>query len=106
MIFVSMVIEAEPEESTGLAEAMSTMMEKTRAEPGCITYTYARDIAAPNRFHLTEIWQSEALMDQHIDASHSSEFVSVLNVSARIVSVKAFAGDAEKFRIRAPAPRS
>lgn len=103
MIFVSMVIDANPDGRDKLIAAMDEMMAHTRTEPGCLVYTYSRDLTDPNRFHLSEIWDSQDLMEEHIDAPHSARFVSVLGNTAKIGSVKAFAGDVAKFRIRAPA---
>mgnify|MGYP002623014632 CR=1 FL=1 len=105
MIFVSMVIDALPGQHSRLAAAMADMMAETRHEAGCVVYTYACDLTEPGRFHLCEIWETLALMEDHIDAEHSLRFMSVLNETAKISQVKAFGGDVEKVRIRAPAPR-
>ena len=105
MIFVSMVIEAQPQGRDALAAAMEAMMTTTRGEAGCVAYTYSADLSDPNRFHLVEIWENEPLMDAHIDADHSYAFIAALNQHGRITSVKAFDGEARKFRIRAPKPR-
>jgi quinol monooxygenase YgiN len=105
MIFVSMVIEAQPQGRDPLTAAMQAMMTTTRHETGCIAYTYSADLSDPNRFHLVEIWESEEVMDAHIDADHSYAFIAALNQHGRITSVKAFDGEAHKFRIRAPNPR-
>lgn len=106
MIFVSMVIDADPQKRDALAAAMATMMAATRREAGCLIYTYSEDLADPNRFHLCEIWENADLMGAHIDADHAAAFVDVLTDSAKISSVKAFIGEVEKFRIRAPLPRA
>ncbi|NMG41680.1 hypothetical protein GRZ55_20790 [Chelativorans sp. ZYF759] len=105
MIFVSMTIDALPGQRDLLAAAMADMMAETRRESGCIVYTYARDLADPDRFHLCEMWETLAAMEDHIDAGHSLRFTSVLGDVAKISQVKAFGGDVEKVRIRAPAPR-
>jgi quinol monooxygenase YgiN len=105
MIFVSMVIEAVPSERDRLVAAMAAMMEETRREEGCVVYTYAQDLADPNRFHLCEMWESLPPMERHIDAPHSARFVATLGETARITAVKAFGGEVEKVRIRAPGSR-
>jgi quinol monooxygenase YgiN len=103
MIFVSMVIRANPGTRDQLAEAMAAMMTDTRKEPGAVVYTYAADLADPDIFHLTEIWQSEAEMEAHIDAVHSRRFVQTLGGMATFVSVKAYSSTGTaKHRIRAP----
>lgn len=105
MIFVSMVIEAAHDRRDALISAMRTMMTTTLSEAGCLVYTYSADLSDPNRFHLVEIWENEQLMDAHIDADHSYAFVTTLSDCGRIASLKAFDGEAHKFRIRAPKPR-
>ena len=105
MIFVSMDIEAKPGGRDILIAAMQKMATTTRSEAGCIAYTFSAGLADPDRFHLVEIWENEELMDAHIDADDAGVFVGVLNEHGRITSVKAFEGEARKFRIRAPKPR-
>jgi len=98
-----MVIEAQESSIERLTSAMAGMMAETRSEAGCLTYTYSRDLEVENRFHLCEIWETSELMEAHIDAAHSVRFVAILNELAQIRAVKAFGGDVEKVRIRAPA---
>lgn len=105
MIFVGMVIEAAAGRREELKQAMKTMMAITRNEAGCVTYTYSADLDIPDRFHLLEMWENEELMNAHIDAEHSADFVAILGEAGRIVSLKAFSGDAQKFRVRLPSSK-
>ena len=106
MIFVSMTIDAQPGKAEELAAAMAEMMATTRLEAGCTVYTYSRDFADSNRFHLCEMWENEPLMNAHIDAPHSAAFVAVLATHGRISTMKAFGGEVQKHRIRAPSTPS
>lgn len=102
MIFVSMVIDALPGQADELASAMHVMMAKTREEAGCVAYTYSRDLTQAERFHLCEMWESEPLMEAHIDAPHAAEFVAVLSRTGKLSNVRAFGGEVQKHRIRTP----
>lgn len=46
------------------------VIDTTLQEEGCISYQLNRDTDNPRRFVWTEEWQSKALLDQHIRASH------------------------------------
>ncbi|QGY29234.1 putative quinol monooxygenase [Pantoea cypripedii] len=46
------------------------VIEETLKEPGCMTYQLNRDSQNPRRFIWTEEWQSQALLEQHLNAPH------------------------------------
>ena len=45
-------------------------MTATRAEDGCIAYSYAEDVAEPGLIHVFEIWRDEAALLAHFAAPH------------------------------------
>ena len=49
---------------------MTAMMTATRAEDGCIAYSYAEDVAEPGLIHVFEIWRDAAALDAHFETSH------------------------------------
>ena len=56
-----------------LAEArpmMRTVIAATRAEPGCLAYSYAEDVAEPGLFRVTELWASREALSAHFDTPH------------------------------------
>ncbi len=55
-------------------EALVTMMEASRAEDGCIDYTFAQDIGDPNTIVLFERWRDEAALAAHGASAHMAEF--------------------------------
>jgi quinol monooxygenase YgiN len=62
---------AKSEDGSGAARAM---MEATRAEPGCISYTFSADLTEPGLFHLFEEWESQAALDAHFASPHMATF--------------------------------
>ncbi|WP_182343498.1 putative quinol monooxygenase [Comamonas koreensis] len=50
--------------------AMRTMVEASRAEPGCLEYGYAQDVLVPGLIHVKELWSGQAALDAHFASSH------------------------------------
>jgi len=46
----------------------------SRAEPGCLTYSYAEDILEPGLIHVTEAWTDQASLDRHVASTHISQW--------------------------------
>ena len=44
------------------------MIRTSRAEPGCLEYTYSADPIDPGRVVLFEIWESQDALDAHLRA--------------------------------------
>ena len=49
---------------------MLAMLEASRAEDGCITYSYAEDVAEPGLIRVFEAWRDQAALDAHFAAPH------------------------------------
>jgi quinol monooxygenase YgiN len=50
--------------------ALAAMVEATRAETGCVEYSYAEDVLDPGLIHITERWTSRAALDEHLKSPH------------------------------------
>ena len=50
--------------------AMQAMIEGSRAEPGCIDYSYAEDVLDPGLIHVMELWRDQASLDRHFASAH------------------------------------
>ena len=50
---------------------MKAMVEASRAEDGCLDYTYAEDVAEPGRI---EVWRDLAALDAHFQTPHMAEW--------------------------------
>jgi quinol monooxygenase YgiN len=50
--------------------AMATMIEASRAEPGCLEYSYAEDLLEPGLIHVKERWADRAVLAEHLKSAH------------------------------------
>ena len=53
---------------------MARMIEGSRAEPGCRTYSYAEDVLDPGLIRVTETWDDRAALDAHFASTHIAEW--------------------------------
>ena len=59
-------------------DAMATMVEASRAEEGCIGYTYGTDVLDPNKLLIVEKWVDEAALAYHFQTPHMAAFQAAL----------------------------
>lgn len=59
-----------PENLTALKPHMSTVLAASRAEDGCVTYSYAEDVAEPGLIRVYEVWRDQAAIEAHFKAPH------------------------------------
>ena len=45
--------------------AMARIIAASRAEPGCLTYSYAEDVLEPGLFRVSEAWESREALSAH-----------------------------------------
>lgn len=50
--------------------AMARVIAASRAEPGCIEYSYAEDVLEPGLFRVIERWESREALAAHFEAPH------------------------------------
>jgi quinol monooxygenase YgiN len=74
IILVTVVVH--PEDAEAFQSLAATMMLATRAEPGCIEYTFSRAIDETRRFMLTERWQDAAALQTHFATPHMRDFLN------------------------------
>jgi len=49
---------------------MASMVEASRAEAGCLEYSYAEDVVDSGLIHVKERWTNRAALDEHFKSSH------------------------------------
>lgn len=54
--------------------AMSDMITASRAEPGCLQYSYAEDVLDPGLIRVTERWTSRASLADHFESQHIADW--------------------------------
>jgi quinol monooxygenase YgiN len=50
--------------------AMAEMLAASRAEEGCIEYSYAEDVLEPGLIHVKELWVDRAALERHFGSDH------------------------------------
>jgi quinol monooxygenase YgiN len=82
-----------------LAEAhggMERVIVASRAEPGCLSYSYAEDLLQPGLFRVIETWQSREALAAHFESPHMIAWRrerEELGMSGRIVTAYAVASE-------------
>jgi quinol monooxygenase YgiN len=57
--------------------AMARMVEATRAEHGCLEYSYAEDLFDAGLIHVKELWADQAALDRHFASAHIAAWRAV-----------------------------
>jgi quinol monooxygenase YgiN len=78
LLVIAGQIEIDPAHREVAVAAAIDMMEATRREPGCISYTFSGDLADPGRFRLFEEWESQEALDAHFASPHMARFQKAL----------------------------
>ncbi len=69
-VIIAGTVRAPPESLAALRPHQLTMLAASRAEDGCITYSYGEDVAEPGLIRVFEVWRDEAAIDAHFKAPH------------------------------------
>ncbi|MEM7411522.1 MAG: putative quinol monooxygenase [Myxococcota bacterium] len=76
MLVVAGVVRLNPEKREEAMVAAREMMTATRAEAGCISYTFSADLDDPGAFRIFEEWKDQAALDAHFEAPHMATFAA------------------------------
>lgn len=63
-------MKAKPDRVEEARELLLSLIEPTRAEAGCIGYTFHQDANAPGSFMFYETWASRQALDEHLATPH------------------------------------
>ena len=74
MILVVGQFRLPPENLAAGREALLRVIKATRAEPGCIDYAYAEDLAEPGLIRVSEKWESREALAAHFEAAHMKQW--------------------------------
>lgn len=74
MLVIAGRIALDPAHREAAIAAAVEVMEATRQEPGCISYTFSADLSDPGRFLLFEEWESEEALAAHFQTPHMASF--------------------------------
>ncbi|MCU1374515.1 MAG: antibiotic biosynthesis monooxygenase [Actinomycetia bacterium] len=66
MLLVTGTFELDPADREAFLAGRLDMMRTSRAEDGCLEYTFAADLLEPGRVILSERWRDRAALDAHL----------------------------------------
>jgi quinol monooxygenase YgiN len=65
-----------PPENVALALPMAQcVVTATRAEDGCVAYSYAQDLFDPGLIHVSEAWRDRAALAAHFKSAHMQAWI-------------------------------
>jgi len=79
---ISAQVFLKPDKVDAFLAATKSLIEKSRAEEGCISYSLYQDPQDKTRFLFFEEWKNQAAVDYHFATEHFQKFGEVLNECA------------------------
>jgi len=74
-----------------LKGVLAANVAATRAEQGCLHYSYGVDLDDPNLLHISEQWRDEASVEAHMTAPHMGTLMAALGAAnIEALSVKSY----------------
>ncbi len=73
-ILIAGTVRVPPENLDRFKPHMERMLAASRAEDGCITYSYAIDVADPGLVRVFEAWRDQSAIEAHFKAPHMAEW--------------------------------
>jgi quinol monooxygenase YgiN len=74
MLIIAGSLSFDPSDRDEVIGSLRRITELSRQDEGCVEYSWAEDLDAPNVFRFFECWESQALFDTHLAAPHEKEF--------------------------------
>jgi quinol monooxygenase YgiN len=76
MLLIVGTVRLPPDRLEAARPAMAKMIAGSRAETGCIAYSYAEDLLEPGLIRVNELWRDGAALDAHFASAHIAEWRS------------------------------
>jgi quinol monooxygenase YgiN len=73
-VIIAGTVRVPPENIARFKPHMEKMLAASRAEDGCLTYSYAVDVAEPGLIRVFEAWRDRAAIEAHFQAPHMAEW--------------------------------
>jgi len=78
MIVIAGKITIDPGHRDKAIAAAVELMQETRKETGCLSYTFSADLVDPGCFRIFEEWESAEALTTHFTRPHMTRFQSVV----------------------------
>jgi len=69
-LIIAGTVRVPPQNLPALKPHMLAMLAASRAEDGCLTYSYGEDVAEPGLIRVFETWRDQAAIEAHFKAPH------------------------------------
>jgi quinol monooxygenase YgiN len=73
-VIVAGTVRVPPESLEAFREHMTNMLAASRAEPGCLEYSYAVDVQDPGLVRVFEVWRDQADLEAHFRTPHMARW--------------------------------
>jgi quinol monooxygenase YgiN len=73
-VIIAGTVRVPPENLEAFRPHMARMLGASRAEDGCLTYSYAVDVQDPGLIRVFEAWRDQAAVEAHFQAPHMAEW--------------------------------
>lgn len=73
-VVIAGTVRVPPENLEAFRPHMARMLAASRAEDGCLTYSYAVDVEDPGLIRVFEAWRDEAALQAHFKTAHMAEW--------------------------------
>jgi quinol monooxygenase YgiN len=77
-VVVAATVQVKPECADAALAAITTAVEATHAEPGCLAYALHRDRSEPTRFVIVEKWATMGDLEAHGQTPHLKQLFADL----------------------------
>lgn len=84
---ISAQVSIKPEKVDAFIAATKDLIEKSRAEEGCVSYSLYQDPQDKTKFLFFEEWKNQAAVDFHFATEHFKKFGETLNDCASASAV-------------------
>lgn len=74
MIIVAGTVRIEPNKLQEARGIMERMITASRAEDGCLQYSYSVDVLDPHVVHVFEVWRDRDVLQLHFKTPHLGEW--------------------------------
>jgi quinol monooxygenase YgiN len=75
-LIIAGTVRVPPENLERFKPHMQAMLAASRAEDGCLEYSYAVDVAEPGLIRIFEAWRDQPALDAHFQAPHMATWRS------------------------------
>lgn len=75
-LIIAGTVRVPPERLAAFRPHMQAMLQASRAEDGCLEYSYAEDVLEPGLIRVFEAWRDQAALDAHFLTAHMATWRS------------------------------